>query len=1325
MRARGLMLGSLVWLCGVVGCLAFGVVDAPAAAVHKYLSQITEVPAVGPHGEAVPVPGPLGAVDSLAADGGNVWLAEAGAELPDRVDEFSASSGAFVSQLDSGRRLRSGVAVGHATGEAVTYFGRDGSPGAVLVFGAAGSLQAEWTGSDTASKAFGCFQCVGTHKLVSVDNSTALGDWAQGDVYVADAENNVVDVFEPGAAGKEKLVSELKGLSPSEPFVGLRMIAVSSFNGDVLAVDQGGVNIFKPAALTGQYEFVGKLSGPPPAGSFGKIMDMTVDASSGDIYVAKAGVMEAGVIYQFSAEGVYLGQITGAGTPTGSFNSLESVAVDPFTRRVFVGDYSEQTRTGVVDVFGESLVVPDVTTTAASSVAPVGVTLNGTANPDGLAVSECKFVWGETTEFGHVAPCAETPAEIGSGTTPVEVHAGITGLQPDTTYHYRVQAGNANGANPGEAYQDREFTTAGPGIRSESVSGVAATSATLEASVDPHGASTTYYFQYGTSSGYGTDVPAPPGSALGSGVSEVEASQHLQGLAPGTVYHYRAVAVSELAPGVFEAFDGPDQSFTTQGVGSGSTLLDGRKWEMVSPPDKRGAQIYAIGQYSGEGPLIQASAAGDALTYVVDAPTENEPAGYSNLLQVFSTRGAAGWGSRDIDVPHHAATGPSIGQDGEYEFFSEDLSLGVVQPFGSFTPSVSAEASEQTAFVRTNYSNGNVGSPCLASCYRPLVTGAPGHANVPPGTIFGGETNHECVTSIGHESLICGPEFVGATPDLGHVVVESQVALTSTPTGGNRSLYEWSGGKLALVNLLPGSGGEVARSAQLGFESGSMRHAISDDGSRIVWSEQGSHLYMRDMGLGQTVQLDAVQGGSGEEPGWPIFQVASRDGSKVFFTDQQRLTADSGRGTRTFDLYECEMVVEAGALKCRLSDLTPVGSGGPASVLGAVLGASEDGSYVYFVANGALPGSGASVHGACTSHLEGGASTPGSVCNLYVRHDGVTRLVAVLSGAEEPDWYDGLAKLTARVSPDGRWLAFMSRRALTGFDTRDAVSGKPDEEVYLYDASSGRVVCASCNPTGARPVGLQAGTDDGLTLGDRTWNGTWVAANVPGWTQYNIRSALYQSRYLSDGGRLFFNSSDALVPQDVNGTEDVYEFEFPGTGGCSSSSVTFSVRSSGCVGLVSSGGSSEESGFLDASSGGGDVFFLTSAKLLGQDFDSAVDVYDAHECTTGSPCIAVPVAEPPVCDTGDACKPAPTPQPVVFGAPSSATFIGAGNVVLPGSGGVVQARGLTRAQKLARALRGCAKRKPAKQRSVCRRRARARYAVKRSGGTAGLKRGGR
>jgi hypothetical protein len=461
-----------------------------------------------------------------------------------------------------------------------------------------------------------------------------------------------------------------------------------------------------------------------------------------------------------------------------------------------------------------------------------------------------------------------------------------------------------------------------------------------------------------------------------------------------------------------------------------------------------------------------------------------------------------------------------------------------------------------------------------------------------------------------------------------------------------------------------------------------------------------AHLFMRDTASGYTLELDRVQSGSGVGVVEPRFQVASGDGSRVFFTDTQALTASSAHTAHRAedgDLYECEIVEAAGKPGCRLSDLTPVGGGGSADVQGLVIGVGGEGAFVYFVATGVLSGSPDS----------GGQVAVAGGDNLYVRAGGVTSLVAVLSPEDAPDWgsdtsggLGGLPGLTARVSPDGQWLAFMSERELTGYDNEDVSSRAPgeksDEEVFEYHApqnlekESGTLTCASCDPTGARPAGEEYGTpdtklDDGLVGGDRVWGPSqWIAGNVPGWTPFHIDDALYQSRYLSNEGRLFFNSSDALVPSDINGQEDVYEYEPAGikspegkvecSESTSSSSEVFKPARSfeveghkgeqpaGCVGLISSGSASGESAFLDASETGGDVFFLTYGKLSPQDYDDSLDVYDAHECTAEAKCFPPAAATPPPCETEASCKAAPEPQPGIFGSPSSATFSGPGNL---------------------------------------------------------------
>ena len=183
---------------------------------------------------------------------------------------------------------------------------------------------------------------------------------------------------------------------------------------------------------------------------------------------------------------------------------------------------------------------------------------------------------------------------------------------------------------------------------------------------------------------------------------------------------------------------------------------------------------------------------------------------------------------------------------------------------------------------------------------------------------------------------------------------------------------------------------------------------------------------------------------------------------------------------------------------------------------------------------------------------------------------------------------------------------------MTGYDNTDAASAHADEEVYLYHApvnpagETGSLVCASCDPTGARPVGVfdeqerLCWSDRGETwIGHKVRAGPWLAGSIPGWDRAFGDGSQYQPRYLSDSGRLFFNSPDDLVPHATNGVEDVYEFEPEGLGSCATGSSSgnsvyvparaFEVEGrqgesfAGCVGLISSGTSSQESAFFDAS----------------------------------------------------------------------------------------------------------------------------------------------
>jgi hypothetical protein len=1331
----------LVFACVVLWCLSCGALSAGAAVQHVFLPDVSARIGEGaPAGSGVP--GVLGGVNALAVDSGHVWVADnmnSGAFAgKSRVSEFDDSTGGFLGQLveEGGvNSLANPLAVGHVGVEELEYVVSDREGAEVVSVYSGLHLVAVWTGAHSANGSFtlsGGAQ-VGSLVGVAVDDSGNPG--TSGDVYVATHGRtgagdpfNVVDVFKGEVGGGEPVgtVGELKGTCASAgvcpgkeiPFEEPEGVTVSGLNGDVFVTDgKHKVDVFAPLG-GGEYSFVRELTGTP-AGVFSNVVGVGVDAGNGEIYVVD---QSAHAVDEFSPEGVFLGRLEGTGER--GFNSVTDVGVDGESHRVYVTDFDSVTGLGSVDVFGPDVVVPDVETlpdtgATVEKSGGVGVTLNGTVDLAGAGEASCRFEYGTTEKFGDSVPCAKTVTQEPGA---VAVSARLTGLPSDSRFFYRLAGSNKNGLNSGEAWQDHSFLTPGPGLVGEGVANVSATSATFQARLDPHGAATSFYFQYSASVSTGeceaqlsacTSLPLAPGEAVGSGEEVLAEQVHAQNLLPDTLYHYRLLAVSrvepepEAKPKVFETvtFPAPDESFTTQAANGGFLLPDGRAWELVSPVDKHGASLYSPGGEPGD---FQAASSGGMMTYPATSATKANTQGYSESVQVLSTRTAGGWASTNLALPHAGAVGAAIGTGLEYRAFSEDLSYGLVEPQGPFT-SLHGEAfppdSERTPYLRDNQT-----CPTESGdCYQPLVTSVAGHINVPEGTKFGG--SEEAERGEVH--------YDGASGDLKHAILKSKIALTVAKTPGEGELYEWSAGKppseqLHLVSILP-TGQPASTEAFLGFADKVARNAISADGSRVIWSEEGGttnlHLYEYYAATGKSVQLDVPQGGDGAGTSEAHFQAASDDGKRVFFTDTQRLTSDAAAVPRQRDLYECEIEEANGEPSCDLHNLTPLQGNESADVQGTLIAASQDGTRVYFAANGVLAQG--ATRGGCNS-----AVTPTATCNLYEMHyendQWHTKLVARVSGVDYPDWNEessgNLAQLTAGASPDGQWLAFMSSRDLAGYNNIDASTGSPDEEVYLYHATTGKLTCVSCDPSGAEPKGVAYGqVRNGLVGGtSEIWPRTQgLAASLPGWTPFEVNKARYQPRYLSNSGRVFFDSADALVPQDINNNQDVYEYEPVGDGTCAASSSTYSPSAEGCASLISSGTSGGESVFVDASETGDDVFFLTGEKLAPTDIDTALDLYDAHVCTPQELCPNVP-APSPACTTADSCRPAPIPQPSIFGQPSSTTFTGPGNPKQP-TPTVIRPRTLTRAQKLARALTACHKKKAKHKRTACKRQANKRY----------------
>lgn len=996
----------------------------------------------------------------------------------------------------------------------------------------------------------------------------------------------------------------------------------------------------------------------------GKVQ-IAVDSITHTIYVTSANSIRA---FQVSGEPSEFTAGPGAGSSTiGGFSQLSGLAVDA-NGYIYASDNTE----GIVKIFAPS--GEEVTQFVAENPANLAVDAAGAVYVVSFLGSVTKFtpssfpVTGATTYTAAPSPIDSVGAEavgvdpatndayvvhsVNSGQRGVSVYAEdgtliTTFAEPGSEGEVfladgiaidgvgtKVYVGNQpeSESELSQVYLFQIEPPASPKIEVRAVGNVSSTSATLFARINPDQRATTYQFEYGPndcSTSVCTAVPVG-GASIGAGNDGVWVSQKIQGLSPGIEYHYLVVAENEL--GRTEAAG----TFVTQASALDFSLADGRAWEMVSPPNKRGARL--VGSSEGQ---VQAAASGGAIAYLSRGSIDSEPDGNRfEWASVLSRRGPSGWSSKDITTANGQVTPVAVGQGGEYKLFSSDLTQAILDQ-RTDTP-LSPEASERGPYLWKD------GEPPI---YRPLVTGKEGFANVPPGTSFGGPAL----------AALSEVLFRDATPDLSHVVLASSIPLVEGAPGspGHPNLYEWVNGILRPVGVLPlAEGGSLVTANGPGSGEVSMRHAISDNGSRVFWTGAEApynHLYMRDFEVGETVKVDEVQpGASGEGNVEPVFQGASTNGGVVYFTDTQQLTEDASLAGP--DLYRCEIVTTAAGCT-NLVDLTaPSGSSEPIKVLGVVSAQSEDGSRVYFAAEGNLD--------AEANQL--GQNAVANRPNMFLWEEGKgLRFIAALASADRPDWGSPTpgfpagqtGHLAAAASPDGRYFAFMSEQDLIGRGNVDVPSGELVEEAFRFDAETGSLDCVSCSPEGAAPRGVKIEPDQ-LVDSQKQWLDRYVAATLPEPSVLSIEGpTVYRPRAVLDNGRVFFNSFDSLVPADSNKQWDVYQYEDLGVGDCSSGSGNAGVKRSGegCVSLISSGTGETEAGFLDASTSGNDVFFLAPARLSVTDVDNELDVYDAR--VNGAPASSSPKEQ---CGSGESCRPVSAQAQDV--APSSVSFKGSGNL---------------------------------------------------------------
>ena len=324
---------------------------------------------------------------------------------------------------------------------------------------------------------------------------------------------------------------------------------------------------------------------------------------------------------------------------------------------------------------------------------------------------------------------------------------------------------------------------------------------------------------------------------------------------------------------------------------------------------------------------------------------------------------------------------------------------------------------------------------------------------------------------------------------------------------------------------------------------------------------------------------------------------------------------------------------------------------------------------------------------------------------------------------EEPTVSEHAAENAPVATTDGNYLMFLSPNQLTPYQNCVEVE-KCHVEAYLYDAATDRVTCVSCARGNASPQGNASFQPVNWSPGE---SADWVPA-APPLVDYRPAEAGREAVV-----RVVFQTTEALVAQDTNGTWDVYEWEQEETEGCSRASLKlasltesehYSEADRGCLYLLSSGTGREleyagdhellEGGshLLGASEGLTDIYIETVEPMAGTSgLDNVAHVYDVRQ-DGGFPSPATAGAG---CEPG-LCRPEGEGSPV-FNPPASADFTGAGNLKPATATPTPKAVSLTRKQKLARALEACKRKRNKRTRAACERQAQRKYGAKASRNT--------
>jgi hypothetical protein len=1159
-RLRGLRVAACVVVvtAGMLGCVTAG---AEAASGHKFTSEFT--PGGAP--ESIAVDDQTGTVYVLGTDGNLYRFDSAGTP-----ENFSSTGTNSVAANMCGSSCRQ-VTVDNSGGpnQGVIYVGGNELGGGVGVFLPSGD-QVAGSPIVNSSNSGTSFCGVGVGKDGSLIVSHSAGT------------ESFIDKYQP----------ESWSASPSQvpPVVGT--LAPDFLNTCRTAVDaDGSVYVVRGGGQFGVslHKFLGKEFGPPGTAGTSSEFDPLGTAVSVDLIDNEIYSDQGSAVTRFDPSGSALETFG-----EGKVSESHGLVVDGQTKTVYVANREE----GKVLIFKE-FSSPSVSEVKAET-SPTEVTFSGLVDPGSAgAVIECRFEYKLKTEsaYNNTAPCEQALPYEG----PTHATAIVTGLTAGVEYQYRLTAGNANVAATSGVHG---VEIAPPSIEGSYSSELGETTATLNASIESHGAATTYYFEYGTTSSYGNVVPVPAGELAAGAEGPRTVSAIIDDVEPHVTYHFRVTVTSAMGSAT-----SPDQTFiffpplcpnsrVRQQIGA-DFLPDCRAYELVSPGDA-GNVILQVGvtvptwsyatdparfAYVGVAGGVKGTEPVNGLgfdTYVAS----RTPTGWHTTLpalhgdQVGGLYGALGFTanrslSRFIDY-----NGRGRDSNLPYVFDLDESFLGRWPANLAAIPN--GDQSRGYSQPSPDFSHLAISSRTVSFAPNGLVT-APGSA-------------YDYDTSEGTTTLI------SKQPNGEHLGAEEEKDLEQLPGVAGKVPNE----AITFPGILSENGNGTGF-----FEKSpaAARPSISNDGSHILMALAGEpytasggdlngelapplpkqHLYMR---VDDAITYDVSKGDKVSYVG------TTEDGREVFFTSNEELTTDDH--DTSVDLYVWR---EATDTLTRLS--TGSEGTGDTNACSATWTSQCDVSVMWEngrVMDTSIASRSGNIYFYSPEQLDGPQGVPGGR-NIYLYRNGQVRYVAT-----------GLVN-RMNVSPDGDHMALTSPDRVTSYDN------KGFEEMYSYEPSTEHLLCVSCNPTGAPPVG-------------------------------NVEGSLDGGLFMSDDGRTFFFTQDSLTPKDTNKLNDVYEYVegrpqliTTGTGGHDKTVLPGQAQPR------------SRSGLAGVTADGVDVYFSTFETLVPEDENGEFPKFYAARTGGGFP------VEPPLqpCVAADECHGEPSAPAPATGIVSQAELGPSGN----------------------------------------------------------------